>query len=125
MTFEDRQRERRAAGKVGTAALLAGMPAAERAHAERILAHPMDDGPKDPVALAAEVRDAIGALRMLNAKRELAEVGHFLADQPDHPHARHWRARFVELTGYVRLLERSGAVRPRAWESILAREGQS
>lgn len=126
MTFDEQQRHRRAAGQVGTAALLDRLEAQDshlREYAEWLLAAGGgDERRRDQVALAAEVRDAILALRMLNARREMARIGVFLADQPDHPAAARWRERMAELTGFVLKAERSGKVKPRPWAQILARE---
>lgn len=125
MSFEDRQRERRAAGQVGTAALLARTEEVApqlRVFAERLLAAGPADGPTDPVAAVAELRDAILALRMLNARREMARLSQVMAAEPDAPATGRWRARFAELAAYVRDLERSGKVRSRPWQQILARE---
>lgn len=126
MTFEEQQRRRRAAGEVGTAALLDRLEAGDphlREYAEWLLGAGGGGARRaDQVALAAEVRDALLALRMLNARREMARILVFLEDQPDHPAATRWRERVAELTGFVLTLERSGKVRPRPWAQILARE---
>jgi len=124
---EEQQRERRAAGQVGTAALLdsVGAVAPElRAYAERILASGTEERLKDPVAAVAELRDAILALRLLNARREMARLQAVMAAEPDAPAMGRWRERFAELMAYVRTLERSGKVRPRPWQQILARESR-
>lgn len=122
---EERQRERRAAGHVGTAALLDAIGAVDpelRTYAERILAAGTEDALANPVAAVAELRDAILALRVLNARREMARLAAVMAAEPDAPAMGRWRERFAELTAYVRGLERSGKVRARPWQQILARE---
>lgn len=126
MTFERRQQARRAAGQVGTAEVMARLEAqapALREYAEWITDAPGGPTiPTDPIRAASELRDALLALRMLNARREMARILVFLEDQPDHPAATRWRERVAELTGFVLTLERSGKVRPRPWAQILARE---
>ena len=122
---EEQQRERRAAGQVGTAALLESIGAVDaelRRYAERLLAGGPDDAPTDAIAAVAELRDAILALRLLNARREMARLSAVMADEPDAPAMGRWRERFAELTAYVRDLERSGKVRPRPWAALLERE---
>src|SRR5213595_313347 len=108
---EEQQRERRAAGQVGTAALLESIGAVDaelRRYAERLLAGGADDAPTDAIAAVAELRDAILALRLLNARREMARLSAVMAAEPDAPAMGRWRERFAELMAYVLDLERSG-----------------
>jgi hypothetical protein len=123
VSFEENQRRRRAAGQVGTAGLLDQIEAtnpALREYAERLLADPSVT--TDAARATAEIREAIGALRLLNAKRELARLADVLRDDPDHPDTPHRRARLLAVTRYVRDVERSGVVRPRPWAQILTKE---
>lgn len=126
VTFEEEQRQRRAAGQTGTATLLDRLEAQAphlREYAEWLLAAGgAQERRPDQVALAGELRDAILAVRELNARREISEINAFLTDQPDHPAAARWRQRVAELMAYVLEVERSGKVRPRPWAQILARE---
>lgn len=124
MTFAEDQRRRRAAGRIGTAALLDRLEAtnpALREYAEWLLAAP-DPVPADPVRASGEVRRAIGAVYLINAKREAARLGAVLADDPDHPDAPRRRERLAAVLRYVRDVERSGVVRPRPWAQLLERE---
>lgn len=127
--FADRQRDRRARGQHGTAALLASLEATTpplRVDAEgRVLAghDPLDDV-HDPVVLTAALRGAIADLRMLNAQRELAQLAAVLRDDPGHPDELARRRRARDLVGWIRDAERCGTVRPRPWARILATEGR-
>jgi hypothetical protein len=116
--------EHRAAGRIGTAALLEHLTATNpilHAYAARLLrAPPLRH--EDPVAVLGEIRDAIGALRLLNARRELAQLAAVLRDDPNDPDAEARRGRLLEISRYVRDVERSGLVRPRPWQQLLARE---
>lgn len=126
MTFERRQQARRAAGQVGTAEVMARLEAqapALREYAEWITDAPGGPTiPTDPIRAASELRDALLALRMLNARREIGALMSVLAEEPTNEQAPAWRARLGELTAFVVTLERSGKVRSRPWGQILERE---
>jgi len=119
-TFEERQQQRRAAGRVGTAALLDGvaqtaphlLPLAER------LAHRAPT-PQERRDAPREVDRTIAANRMLKAKRELRDLAVRLADEPGDRVA---LQRVAEITHYVRDAERSGTVPPLDWQALLERE---
>lgn len=125
-TFDDRQRRRRSAGQVGTAALLDRVEAHSpelRQYAERLIAA----GPPpshNPAGTGRELTGAIAALRMLNARRELSRQLAVLRDDPDHPDAPRWRNRVLEITRWVRDAERSGTVPHHPWQRLLQQEAR-
>lgn len=123
-SFADRQRGRLAAGKVGTAALLDAVEARSpdlRAYAERLIAR---GPPPDHRGAGRDLVGSIAALRMLNARRELARQLAVLRDDPDHPDAPAWRNRVLEITRWVRDAERSGTVPHHPWARLLAQEAR-
>lgn len=124
-TFEERQRQRRAAGTHNTADLLERLPPALRAYAEdRVLAAPGPTVPNDPLKARAELRQLLGAMRMQGNHRRLDTIAPFLAAEPDHPHAAYWRGRTRDLLAERRALERCGLVAPRPWGRIPVMEAK-
>jgi hypothetical protein len=114
----------RAAGKHATADLLERLEATKPfllPFAHRLLDAPIA-APADRVAALGEIRDAVGALRLLAARRELADLEAVLRDDPAHPDAAARRGRVLAISRYLRDAERSGRVRPRPWPEILAQE---
>ena len=125
-TLEERQRRRSAAGLLTAVAVV---DAAYRVSpglgevAEKVVDAPIPIE-RNPIRAAAEIRDGIGAVRMLGAHREIAEIEAVLRDDPDHPDSADRRQRLAQLTAYVGELDRSGCVRPRPWGRILAMEAK-
>ena len=119
-TFAERQQQRRAAGRHGTAWMLDGvadraphlLPLAERLAARAPTPQEHRDAPR-------ELRRTIAANRVLAAKRELRDLAVRLADEPGDRTA---LARVAQITHYVRDAERSGTVPPLDWQALLERE---
>lgn len=116
-------RELRAQGRVGTAALLERLSPQLREMAQWLVG----TTPPEPMGITegtAAFNQAIVALRLLNARREVAELQEVLAAEPDAPDAAGHRGRMLEVLRYVRDVERSTAVRPRDWDEVLRREAK-
>lgn len=122
-SFADRQRDRRARGQLGTAALLDHLERttpALRAMAERLLAAP---GPvhHDPVAGMAEIRAAIAELRTEAPRRELRAIAAAQRDDPAAAADPRLRQRVVEIAAWRRDAERTAAVGCRPGDALVRR----
>jgi hypothetical protein len=110
--------QRRAAGQLGTAALLE-RHAHLRLVAERV-APPLHVPRLDPIAAAAELRRTVGALRVLNARRELRRCHEVLrADPAPNPTV---VARVAQIGHYLGDLERDGRLPCLPWDALLDAE---
>lgn len=104
-TFEERQRARRASGQHFQAAVLDRCEAQDPALRERgeaILAYE-EPRPRSSPEAVAMLRTAFVALRLLNARREIALAGAYLEDNPGDTATQH---RIAELLAYVAQVER-------------------
>lgn len=126
MTFEERQRRRRAAGRSGTARLIEyamNRDPEMGAYADWLADEPgATSPPLDALQGLAELRGAIVAIKILKARREMAALGRVLTEDPTSPNVPRWRARVAELIAALRAFERSAGAGNRPWAQIVARE---